>query len=281
MKRQIIFTSSYSSQLGALISLSKYFEKNNLEINKKNILVIHISSKGDLSCNYSCFEDYGSKILGPNSYIRVIKINNLLKRLFLLLFLSALKILGLNNYLSVWEPSPNWLKRLFNYRKFNLNLFKNYFNDIKYYGDGFLCLSETSIPFWLNKEKLSIENKNNYKNIFYYFYDLNSSKNKKYKYIQIDPSFIKNILEKLIIKSTIIPNKKQKNLIIFPLTTFFETNRSTLESEINLYIDYLNQTINNKKNPLLIKPHPGNLDIKEKLLIKKLKDANFNIVNNK
>ena len=137
-------------------------------------------SKGDILCNYSCFADYGRVILGPNSYIRVIKINNLLKRLFLLLFLSALKILGLNNYLSVWEPSPNWLKRLFNYRKFNLNLFKNYFNDIKYYGDGFLCLSETSIPFWLNKEKLSIENKNNYKNIFYYFYDLNSSKNKKY-----------------------------------------------------------------------------------------------------
>ena len=33
---------------------------------------------------------------------------------------------------------------------------------------------------------------------------------------------------------------KYKNLIIFPLTTFYETNRSSLESEISLYIDYLN-----------------------------------------
>tara|TARA_B100000212_G_scaffold341559_1_gene325105 strand:+ start:1428 stop:2552 length:1125 start_codon:yes stop_codon:yes gene_type:complete len=281
MKREIIFTSSYSSQLGALISLSKYFEKNNLWSHKKNILVIHIRTKGDISCNYSCFEEYGRNILGQNSYIRVIKINNILKRLVLLIFLSTIKILGLNNYLSAWEPSPNWLKRLFNYRNINLNLFKNYFHNIKYYGDGFLCLSETSIPFWLNKEKLSIEIKNNSKkNIFYYFYDLNISKNKKYKYIKIDPSYIKNILEKLIIKSIITTNKKQKNLIIFPLTTFFETNRSTLESEINLYIDYLNKTINNKKDPLLIKPHPGNLEIKEKRLIKRLQDENFNIVNN-
>ena len=79
MKREIVFTSSYSSQLGALISLSKYFKKNDLEINSKYIIIFHISSKGDPKCNYSCFVDYGRIILGSNYQIRVIRINNILK----------------------------------------------------------------------------------------------------------------------------------------------------------------------------------------------------------
>ena len=281
MKSEIVFTSSYSSQLGALISLSKYFKNKDLENHSKNIIVFHISSKGDSKCSYSCFVDNGEIILGKNYQIRVIKINNILKRLFLLFLLSSLKIFGLNNKFSVWEPSPNWLRRLFYYKKLNLNLFKNYFKNIKFYGDGFLCLSQTSTPFWLNNEKISIENKNNYsKSIFYYFYNLNYSINKKHKYIQIKNSYIENYLNKLTPNSKKITYKKYKNLIIFPLTTFFETNRSSLEGEISLYIEYLNAKINKKVDNLLIKPHPGNIEIKKDLLIKRLEAANFSILNN-
>ena len=43
MKSEIVFTSSYSSQLGALISLSKYFKNKDLENHSKNIIVFHIS----------------------------------------------------------------------------------------------------------------------------------------------------------------------------------------------------------------------------------------------
>ena len=172
MKIEIVFTSSYSSQLGALISISKYFKTKDLENHCKNIIIFHISSKGDPNCRYSCFVDYGRIILGPNYQIRVIRINSILKRLVLLFFISSLKIIGLNNYLSIWEPSPNWLTRLFYYKKINLNFFKNYFKNIKFYGDGFLCLSQTSIPFWFDKEKLPTENKNCYlKNIIYYSYN--------------------------------------------------------------------------------------------------------------
>ena len=281
MNREIVFTSSYSSQLGAIISLSKYFKNKHLENKPKNIIVFHISSKGDPKCRFSCFIDNGKIILGSNYQIRVIKINSILKRLVLLFCISSLKILGLNNNLSIWEPSPNWLKRLFYYKNINLNFFKNYFKNIKFYGDGFLCLSQTSIPFWLDKEKLSTENKNIFlKSIFYYSYNLNSSINKKHKYIKIETCFIKNILNKLNLNSKNITNRKYKNLIIFPLTTFYETNRSSLEAEISLYVDYLNEKINKKIDSLLIKPHPGNLDIKEQLLIKRLKAENFTILNN-
>jgi len=280
MRREIVFTSSYSSQLGALISLSDYFKKNDLSNNIQKIIVFHISSRGDSKCNYSCFADNGNIILGSNFKIRVIKINSIFKRLVLLLLISTLKIFGLNKFLSVWEPSPNWFARLFYYRNINLNLFKSYFQNIKFYGDGFLCLSQTSIPFWLNKETSSIESHNEYsKNIFYYFYNLNFSINKKHKYIKIEPNYVKNILEKITLNHKKIKNTKYKNLIIFPLTTFYETNRSTLDSEISLYIDYLNERINKKKDIILIKPHPGNLEIKNNLLIKRLKSENFNILN--
>ena len=81
MKSEIVFTSSYSSQLGALISLSRYLKNKDLKNKPKNIIVFHISSKGDAKCNYSCFEDNGRIILGTNFRVIVIKINNFLKRL--------------------------------------------------------------------------------------------------------------------------------------------------------------------------------------------------------
>ena len=57
MIKEIVFTSSYSSQLGAIISLSHYFNRIELKHHSKNIIVFHISSKGDYSCKYSCFND--------------------------------------------------------------------------------------------------------------------------------------------------------------------------------------------------------------------------------
>ena len=86
MKREIVFTSSYSSQLGVLISLSKYFNKKDLEKKSKKIIVFHISSKGDANCSYSCFLDNQSIILGKNYQIRLIRINNIFRRLILLFF---------------------------------------------------------------------------------------------------------------------------------------------------------------------------------------------------
>ena len=43
----------------------------------------------------------------------------------------------------------------------------------------------------------------------------------------------------------------------------------------------MNEKINKERDNLLIKPHPGNLEIKKNLLIKRLQDENFNILNNK
>lgn len=278
MIKEIVFTSSYSSQLGVLISLSKYFNKLDLGKHSRNIIIFHVSSKGDNSCGYSCFPDKAKNILGKNFNFKIIKINNVFKRLILLFYLYYLKILGLQNNLSIWEPSPFWLKRLFYFKKINLNLFNNYFQDIKYYGDGFLCLSEKSIPFWLENDKLKKENYSK-AGIFYYFYNLNNTKNLDNKYIEINSSYIKTIFNKLTSNLRIILDHNYQDLTIFPLTTFSETNRSSLDSEINLYIEYINSKIINKNTPILIKPHPGNLEIKNKLLISKLEAKKFNVIN--
>ena len=184
----------------------------------------------------------------------------------------------LNKNLSVWEPYPNWLTSLFVYKKINLNLFKNYFNNVKYFGDGFLCLSETSIPFWLNKDKIIMGNHIS-KRVFYYFYNLNPFKSKKNKYIKIEADYIKNIFEKLTPNYKNLKKYKYDDLIIFPLTTFFETKRSSLESEICLYLEYITENIDKLNTRILIKPHPSNIEIKKDLIISRLKSQNYNVIN--
>ncbi len=278
MDKEIVFTSSYSSQLGALISLSKYLNDIDLKKHSKKIIIFQISSKGDLDCNYSCFRVGANIILGSNFNIRIIKINKKYKRLILLFALSALKFSVFNKNLSIWEPYPNWLKKLFVYKKINLNLFKNYLKGVKYFGDGFLCLSETTIPFWLNKDKLIMEN-NISKGVFYYFYNLNTLKSKENKYIKIEADYIKNTFEKLNKNYKNMKKIKYNNLIIFPLTTFFETKRSSLESEINLYLEYITEKIDKINTNILIKPHPSNIEIKKDLIISRLKFQNYNVIN--
>ena len=93
MFKEIVFTSSYSSQLGALISIAHYFNNLELKNHSKNIVVFHVSSKGDNSCNYSCFYDNAEVILGKNFNVKIIKINIIYKRLILLLCLYIFKIL--------------------------------------------------------------------------------------------------------------------------------------------------------------------------------------------
>ena len=278
MLKEIVFTSSYSSQLGALISLAHYFNNLELKNHSKNIVVFHVSSKGDNSCNYSCFYDNAEVILGKNFNVKIIKINSIYKRLILLLCLYSFKIFGLDKNLSIWEPNPFWLKRLFYLKKFNFNLFRKDFKNIKFYGDGFLCLSEKSIPFWLDNGVFKSQNYSS-SSIFYYFYKLHENKDTKNKYIEIKSSYIKNIFEKITSNQNKTTEENFGKLLIFPLTTFSETKRSSLESEIILYMEYLNKIVHNKKQHILVKPHPGNLEIKNKLLISRLKEQKFNVIN--
>ncbi len=283
MSLEVVFTSSYSSQLGAILCLSKYFSEKDSINKNKNILVFHISSKGDKKCSYSCLRDFSKVLLGEEHKIKIIKINNILKRFILFLSLNIFKISLIKKKINVWEPSPSWIYKLFTFRSLDLNLFKFYFKNIRYYGDGFLCLSQSNSPFWLVQDKRSPTDAE-YLGIFYYFYEILSAKNKKSSYIKLNSSYIKRELKK--ISNSFIKNKNinsdylLKNLIIFPLTTFSETSRSSLEQEINLYIEYLKKNVSKSKSVILIKPHPGGITKKTEILIKKLKSQEYNLVNN-
>ncbi len=149
---EIVFTSSFSSQLGALISINKFFLDNKSKNTFRRILVIHLSSKGDKNCRYSCFKEYGELIIGSNFSLKEIKIDNLIKRLILFFFLNVFHFIKQKKDFNIWQPSPYWINNLFKFKKIDLNIVQTYFKNQKYYGDGFLCLSYKRIPFWLSKD---------------------------------------------------------------------------------------------------------------------------------
>ena len=62
------------------------------------------------------------------------------------------------------------------------------------------------------------------------------------------------------------------NVVIFPMTTFSETGRCTLEDEIGMYLDFLVSILSDvglSNFSLLIKPHPGQSLQKSALLLSK------------
>ena len=54
MINQLVFTSSYNSQLGCIIAMGQKFKTKK----KRNIFVIQLNTLSDKKCNYSCFEDF-------------------------------------------------------------------------------------------------------------------------------------------------------------------------------------------------------------------------------
>ena len=280
---EIIFTSSYSSQLGALICLSKHYAKINSAKSTKNILVFHISSKGDLKCNYSCFKENSELIIGRNLNLKEIKKNNIFKRFFLFILINSLFIFNLDKKINIWQPSPYWINNLFKFKKINLNFIKNYFRNRNFYGDGFLCLSLKSVPFWLTEKEDAF--KENYSGNFFYFYEIDTINKDRKNFIKLDAVYIKKILYKLennLLNNTkdLKKNNLMNNLIIFPLTTFSETARASIDGEINLYLEYIKANVDKNNEFILVKPHPGSLKIKTDLLINKLTKLNYQVINN-
>ena len=174
MINQLVFTSSYNSQLGCIIAMGQKFKTKK----KRNIFVIQLNTLSDKKCNHSCFEDFYSKNSEHFNNIILIKVNNSLKKLLLLFFLIFLYKYIDKSKIEIWEPRPNWLNSIFNKGVIN---FIKFFNNkkINYYGDGFLSLCRDKKPFWLIKDK---ENSNKYKinkfSNFFYFYDLENIDNK-------------------------------------------------------------------------------------------------------
>ena len=87
----LFFISSYSCQLGALVSLIKHNQINS-GLNKRHIFIIlQLPTKSDNKCKYTPFKEDLLKDYFINPIIFRFKINNLYKRfiLWILLFFST------------------------------------------------------------------------------------------------------------------------------------------------------------------------------------------------
>ena len=174
MYSDILFTSSYSSQIGVTIGLIK---KYNLFFNKRSnrsILVINFGTKNDKRCKYSFFEDYDSILKKYFNNYSILRINNILKRFILYLTLVVFRKKIKKREINIWAPRPSWIDSLFESKLIKLP--KPLFNvKTNYYGEGFSCFSN-SIPFWLSKEGKKIDYKIDKSSTFFFHYELEYKK---------------------------------------------------------------------------------------------------------
>lgn len=286
MFKEIIFTSSYSSQIGSFLALKESQDIRDMNCKQNRILVVHINTKNDLDCKYSFYNEYSILLNKSGNKFFILKINNLLKRLILYFALYFFNIFFFKSKVEVWEPRPDWINSLFITKFIKLpRILQN--KKTNYYGDGFLCFSR-SIPFWLNNKKFKANYEIHRLSKFYYHFvveEFNFKKQTFNNYYQIAASKIEKFLHEIIDLDEIKINKrytskdikKISKIVIFPLTTFTETKRATLNNEISLYLDYFTSNINPNKNLVIIKSHPNSSFKKINLLYIELKKLKYNV----
>ena len=264
----LIFVSSYSSQLGSLISFINHSNRIKSTKKKQIIFIIQFPTKGDPKNKYSLYQKEILNNYLSNFDLFIFKINNHIKRLVLwFIFLICYPLIIFGKYTFLWQPRPNWIRGIFSYKRILLPLPLPKKNII-YFGDGFLSFCKTETPFWLKKNFkkgiLKSTKSDSEKSIFYYLYNID------YEKPSVDDRKInRNFINKIIIefikikfneinldKNKIISFKKKK-LFIFPTSTFCETARSTLYNEVNMYLDFILSKTNPKSHMICIKPHPG------------------------
>lgn len=282
--------SSLSSQLGLAIALQVLLKKNNFKKNfSKYILILHFQNDIDIKCRYQIdFKRFGSYFLGDNNLdIEIIKLNNKIIRLitFLLIQLKSFfnRFLVHKNFILI-QTRPGWFNERFD-RFYFKSLLK--FDDYILIGDGLLSLELYKKPFWLvnNPTKDLFLNLSDYSQIFF-LYSLNKF-NKIYldnsKFVKIKSNFVRTNIREFNNKNLLQINSPVKRfiknfsknydvIILYSGSTFFESKRTNLISEICLYEEYF-MTLRKYLNfdSIFFKPHPAS-NIKKLRKIQENKD---------
>lgn len=281
----IVTLSSYSTQLGFLVASNYHFAISKRISDPKSLYLLFIfPSTADKKLN-NILKNNPEKN-NSNNFIKI-KINSIPKRLLVSPALFCLFILNYWKKIYLWQTRYRWINDALSFKSSSIKLPVPFFKKILF-GDGFLNLMPFDKPSWLvkkNESKASLI-KNNDLHCSYHLFDIQDQES-KLNSIKINKDFVRNTLinhiknkndfelSKVLDYIFKLNDKKikfNKGIFIFPTTTFAETNRTTIDEEIEMYINYLKKCDLNSYDYLLIKPHPGSQKIKNKTFYEKLKN---------
>jgi len=289
MNVHLVFTSSYSSQLGSLISIKKYLSDYSENLATNVVLIFQIATLSDSKAKFSPYNLISN--IREISSIKIIRIPviNIFSRILLWLLLPFIYPVSLLVKIFVWEPRVLWISSLFSFKGIKLPILLPRCTRILF-GDGFLSYCADSKPFWLTEKhshRFRENIKNNYYDLFYYLYNL-SHQNTTCSDIKIPPNEIRLFISSFIdscssdsesmdrsMSKTFESTSRLRDLYIFPTTTFSESSRTTLGGEISMYIDFICQRVPVDKSYILIKPHPGTHDNKTSALKDRLVNLGY------
>ena len=293
-KIHIVTVHNYTSQLGFLFAQREYLGDMKSNKNLKDLYLIFIFpsiSDKYIKNNVPIYKFLKSNKKNKSSKILVFKIRKFWQRLFLVPVLFFLNFL-INEKILLWQSKYRWIEDSLEFKNFRFFQKKVSLPIPKFkivlFGDGFLSFMPFQRPFWLRQKNLldPLEIKRIYKS--YHLIDVGNN-SKKFNSKKLDPKrvvngleyYLKNKFDKKIIME--LSNFQQSfgldndatGYYIFPTTTFYETGRTTLEKEINLYISYLKQSKLKTFNKLIIKPHPTSSYEKNIAFIDLIKSDDF------
>ncbi len=275
MKKLFLFNlvgvSSCASQLGFLIAHSNYQYKhsNQYIFGELYILFRPILTLGNLQTYNFLDKNAFCHLLGVGQlrFFSILCKGFIVKSIFIFCTL-LLSVFTIFIDVIIWEPRPNWLPTNLSF----CNIFFTLpYQKIVYYGDGFMQQILDNAPFWLSNGNQSIKSKplsaNSVSISLFSLIPLSSSNiNSSYS---INPEtvlkFFDTIFKRNLISYDISRfleqlsasiNSSSKHLLIFPTTTFYETNRALLADELSLYHESLSSIHDLDNELILVKLHP-------------------------
>ena len=270
----IVTISSPSSQMGFCIAYDYFFE--NIQCNPSShqlTIVIVKQSKRSTSSLPRYFNELKQlETARSKGFVWIFVIKNYFDILLIYILLWLATILSPLLTIRLWQPRYKWINELFPSKNLFFSLPVPNFKKVLF-GDGFLQGLNSTRPFWFkHKEKTKKDSYINPENLIasiYHFSLLDESC--PFDYTSSSFCIPKEVVRCHLVDflngtnqaiynhavDQILDSHKLKlsqHLAILPTTSFYETNRSSLSSEINLYKEFIRTKFPNSL--VVIKPHP-------------------------
>lgn len=166
----------------------------------------------------------------------------------------------------LWQPRPKWVEDTYSLRKLRFRAdFKH--QKVILFGDGFLNYVSHRSPPWLVKKSSQIASTSFNPAIeviaSYHLFSLTPIQD------PVSTSISRDVIIQLLLRAIKLNHELRGDLnvlfsdfdsldiLLYPYTTFYETGRSSLEAEVNMYIDYLLDNITDLPSSFMLKPHPA------------------------